>query len=137
MTTEWQPITEAALRERIAQGEARMSVEQLRLWRLVRIEPAKWRQEPWGNQGGGFWAVGLIGQSVLWYNDIEEGFNRSICTRHGTIDDYFCNHDELEVTMGFLVSALERGADLVLVLNRFRKPGPAEGATDRRRFRHR
>ena len=28
-------------------------------------------------RAGVFWVVGLIGRTVIWYNDIEEGFNRS------------------------------------------------------------
>lgn len=110
---EWEPISEAALRIRIAQGKARMSSAQLRLWNLIRVEPAKWKQEPYGKNGGGFWAVGVIGKSVIWYNDLEDGFNRSSYSSFGTIDDYWCNQDELEVAIGFLLNALESGQDLV------------------------
>ena len=118
--TEWLPITEEALRKRIAQGEARMTPPQLRMWNAIRIVPQKWTQSPYGFDGGGFWVVGLIGQTVLWYNDIEEGFNRSQYSTLGTIDDYWCNQDELEVTIDFLMTALEKGPDLVLL----RKPKP-------------
>jgi hypothetical protein len=109
----WTPITEAALRSRIMQGEARMSAPQLRLWKLIKIDPTKWQQEPYGRNGEGFWVVGLIGRSVLWYNDIEDGFNRSTWSTFGVIDDYWCNQDELEVALGYLMNALELGHDLV------------------------
>ena len=110
---EWEPITETALRERVAQGEARMSPPHRRLWDTIRIEPEKWQQHPYGDQGAGFWVVALIGRTVIWYNDIEEGFNRSRYTAYGTIDDYWCNQDELELTLQYLMNALEQGADLV------------------------
>ena len=110
---EWEPITEAALRARVAQGEARMSQQQLRLWETIRIEPEKWQQHPFGDSGGGFWVVAIVGRTVIWYNDIEDGFNRSGYVAYGMIDDYWCNQDELELTVQYLMSALERGADLV------------------------
>jgi hypothetical protein len=98
-----------------------MSPAELRLWNAIRIEPEKWQQHPYGDQGNGFWAVGLIGRSVLWYNDIENGFNRSQFSTYGTIDDYWCNPDELETTLQFLVSTLERGADLVHLIHKLAK----------------
>ena len=109
---EWKPITEAALRARVAQGAARMSQPQLRLWETIRIEPEKWQQHPFGDSGLGFWVVAIVGRTVIWYNDIEDGFNRSRYSTYGTIDDYWCNQDELELTVQYLMSALERGADL-------------------------
>jgi hypothetical protein len=54
-----------------------------------------------------------LGRSAVWYNDIEEGFNRSRYSAYGTIDDYWCNQDELEVTLRYLLNALEQGSDLV------------------------
>ena len=110
---EWKPIHEAALRARVAQGQARMTPSQLRLWHAIRIQPEKWQQHPYGDNGAGFWAVVLIGPTVIWYNDIEDGFNRSGYSAYGTIDDYLCNQDELEITIRYLMTALEQGTDLV------------------------
>lgn len=110
---EWEPISERELRARISQGQARMTAPQLSLWEAIRIEPEKWRQHPYGDQGGGFWAVALIGHTVLWYNDIENGFNRSRFTRYGTIDDYWCNLDELEVAVQYVLNAVQHGSDLM------------------------
>jgi hypothetical protein len=110
---DWKPISRAELQGRIRQGQARMTPAQLRLWEAIRIGPVKWHQHPWGDAGGGFWAVGLIGRTVLWFNDIEDGFNRSGYTTYGTIDDYWCNHDELEVAVQYVLNALEQGMDLI------------------------
>src|SRR6267154_6073203 len=110
---EWEPISKTALEARIAQGRKRMSPAQLHLWDAVRIDPEKWQQHPYGDNGEGFWVVAIVGRTVLWYNDIEEGFNRSTYSAYGTIDDYLCNQDELEVAVQYLLNALEQGTDLV------------------------
>jgi len=120
---EWAPIAEAALRDRVAQGVARMSAAQKRLWEIVRVDPQKWQQHPYGDAGGGFWVVAIVGQTVIWYNDVEDGFNRSRYSVYGQIDDYWCNQDELEVAIDFLMSTLEHGADLVRMLKRPTKIG--------------
>jgi hypothetical protein len=116
---EWEPISEAALRTRISQGKARMTLAQLRLWEAIRIEPEKWQQHPYGDQGQGFWVVGLIGRTVLWYNDVEDGFNRSRFSTYGTIDDYWCNQDELEVAVQYVLSTLEHGSDLLRLVEKW------------------
>jgi hypothetical protein len=109
---EWKPIEEVALRQRVALGEARMTPAQRRLWQAIRIKPEKWQQQPYGDQGGGFWVVGIIGGTVVWFNDIEDGFNRSCYTSYGTIDDYWCNQDELDLAIDYLSNVLSGRPDL-------------------------
>ena len=118
---EWEPISEEALRGRIAQGEARMSPARLRLWEAIRIEPEKWQQHPYGDAGKGFWVVAVVGRTVVWYNDIEDGFNRSRYSAFGQIEDYWCNQDELDVAIEYLDSALRNGHDLSLIGAQLRK----------------
>jgi hypothetical protein len=86
-----------------------MNLPQRRLWELVRITPEKWRQEPYGKEGGGFWAVALLGTNVVWYNDIEDGFNCSRYSSRGTIDEYLCNQDELERAIQALLNLILTG----------------------------
>jgi len=114
-TVDWAPIAENVLRARVGQGVSRMNPAQLRLWEAICIAPEKWQQRPYGEPGGGFWVVALIGRTVIWYNDIEEGFNRSRYVSFGTIEDYWRNDDELELTVQYLMNAMERGTDLVLM----------------------
>ena len=90
-----------------------MNQAELRLWDAIQIPPEKWQQEPYGTAGGGFWVVGIIGSTVIWYNDIVEGFNRSRYSISGKIDDYWCNDDELERTVQYLMTALNQGHDMV------------------------
>ena len=103
---DWTPLSKDELIELIKAGETRMNSVQLSFWNTIKIEPEKWIQHPNGDQGNGFWAVGLIGNTVIWYNDIEEGFNCSKYTISGTIDDYWCNQDELEITIGSILRHL-------------------------------
>lgn len=118
---DWEPISEAALLDRISQGCARMPDAQRRLWDAIRIEPEKWQQHPYGDAGGGFWVVGLIGRTAIWYNDLEDGFNRSTYANYGVIDDYWRNDDELDITIQYLANALSLGHDLLRAWSAFKK----------------
>ncbi len=95
-----------------------------RLWHAVAIDPVKWEQHPFGDEGGGFWVVAIIGRSVIWYNDREEGFNRSSYSELGRIDEYFCNRDELDVALQYLEDVLRGGKDLVTILADYRAKAP-------------
>ncbi len=43
---------------------------------------------------------------------------------YGAIDDYWCNQDELETAFGYLLNALELGANLVQLVRQVPKPQP-------------
>lgn len=103
----WQPITEAHLQGILNDAGDRMTDEQRILWEAVRVAPTKWHLTPWGDQGNGFWVVGVIGNSVLWYNDIEGGFNLSKYAAFGAIDEYWCNQDQLEWTLQSILNSIQ------------------------------
>ncbi|MBN1009126.1 hypothetical protein [Amphritea pacifica] len=105
----WEPISEEELRSDIEDALDRMSLEQRKIWDVIKIEPKKWHQEPWGNEGGGFWVVALIGDRVIWYNDIEDGFNQSTYTEYGRINEYWCCQDELEWAVDNIINLLRDG----------------------------
>lgn len=48
-----------------------------------------------GKDGGGFWVVAILGKSVIYYNDIEEGYNLSTFIDYGKIENYNCSQMEL------------------------------------------
>lgn len=108
MTT-WTPISEGSLWDKLNAAERRMTPPQMRLWEVIQIPSQKWAQEPYGNEGGGFWVVAIVGTCAVWYNDIEEGFNCSEYSEFGVIDEYWCNQDELEHTVQFLLSRILTG----------------------------
>lgn len=84
-----------------------MTEVQRRIWNLIKVTPIKWILHPWGDKGGGFWVVAIIGNRCLYYNDIEEGYNWSSYTQSGEIDEYFCDQDDLKVAINQITDTLE------------------------------
>lgn len=107
----WQPISESSLQDLINDGEEQMGDRQARLWAAIRIPPEKWAEPTYGELGGGFWTVAVVGTIVVWYNDIEDGFNLSRYSRYGKIDEYLCNQDDLEMTIQQIIALLDTGID--------------------------
>ncbi len=86
----WSPILFDEVSELTRIAETEMSPLEKRLWDLVQVPLAKWQLHPWGDEGGGFWVVGLIGGHVIWYNDIERGFNVSRYFERDTVAGSWC-----------------------------------------------
>ena len=101
----WTPLSREELQGTIERGLAECSDEQRAYFRTVAFEPAKWEQSPYGDEGGGFWAVAAEDDRVLWYNDIEDGFNVSTFAAWGTIpaSEYWCNQDTLKAALPALM----------------------------------
>lgn len=104
---EWEPISEGAIWDKVNEACLRMNPVQERVWEMIKIVPEKWQQHPYGDAGGGFWVVAIIGRTVLWFNDIEDGFNLSVYAQYGQIDEYWCNQDELEWAVQRVANILE------------------------------
>lgn len=79
----------------------------LKFWEYIKITPEKWVEKTMGEEGGGFWAVAILGKSVIYYNDIEEGYNLSSFTKYGEIDDYHCSQLELHEMIESLFKEIE------------------------------
>ena len=92
----WKPISLGELESRILRELVDCSVPERRFFSQVRIPPTKWSLPPWGDDGGGFWAVAVHLDRVLWFNDLEDGFEVSRFQVAGEIPEgeYWCNHDE-------------------------------------------
>ena len=98
----WKPLPENKLTDIIEEAELFMAPGCRRFWDYIKIHPQKWSLSPWGDEGGGFWVVAVIGNTCIYYNDIEEGFNFSSYKTFGQIDDYYCDQsDLLPVINGF------------------------------------
>lgn len=112
--SQWEPISEEALWKiwkMMNTSALKMNPSQQRLLNTIRIVPKKWEQHPYGEEGGGFWAVAVMGNTVLWYNDIEEGFNLSKYRQYGVIEDYWCNQNELDIAIEHLLILIKTGID--------------------------
>lgn len=106
---EWQPISEDKIWDDINEAWKRMTITQRNLWEVIRIMPEKWDQDPYGKPGGGFWVVAIIGNTVIWYNDIEDGYNRSTFSTYGVINEFWCNQDELERAIQSVINQINDG----------------------------
>ena len=109
----WTPISEVELLEEIQKTEIDLHGKYWNFWQLVKIEPKKWQEPQFGNEGGGFWVVGLCGNKVIWYNDIEEGFNISDYKEYGLISEYHCSQDELRWVVLRLFDLIKFGGDII------------------------
>ena len=106
---QWKPTSESEIWDQINDSWNRMSLPQRRLWEKIKTNPEKWELDPWGKKGGGFWVVAIYGNTVIWYNDIEEGFNRSTYNAYGRISEYWCNQDNLEWTLQHVLDEIREG----------------------------
>lgn len=126
---DWQPIEREELQRRIERGLAAASDDVRRFFAQIAREPVKWQLHPWGDRGGGFWIVAVHGCRVVWFNDIEDGFDVATFETEGVIppDQYACNQDELEVAVGALIRSAHREwlqAELHALLRALAAPGP-------------
>jgi len=102
----WKPSL-LDLENLILKGEFELTDEQLNFWDMIKIEPEKWMGKDYGKEGDGFWVVAIFGREVMWYNDIEGGFNISSYKKYGQIDEYECNQSELNETVVGLLNSLK------------------------------
>lgn len=102
---DWEPISRESLEKLVTEGLAQATPVVRDLFARAAVTPSKWQLSPWGDLGGGFWVVAVVDYQVVWYNDIEEGFNVSRFIRPGTIPptEYWCNQDALPLALEALV----------------------------------
>lgn len=117
---EWEPISLSELFDEIQKTEKDLDGELKNFWDLIKIDPIKWEEKGYGEMGGGFWVVAICGNKVMWYNDIEEGFNISDYKTFGKIEYYSCNQDDLIWSLTKLFDLLKFGREIVGIR------GPAE-----------
>ncbi|MER8734627.1 hypothetical protein NKH28_33530 [Mesorhizobium sp. M1227] len=95
--------------ELINAGRDRMSFGQRRLWNLIKIDPEEWLHHSPAGSDHRVWVVALIGRSVISYNAIEAGFDRSKFVRYGEITELGWGQADLEVAVQHVISELEQG----------------------------
>ena len=109
----WNPISLNDLFELIKTAEADLKGDLLHFWQLIKTRPSKWNEIGFGDEGGGFWVVAICGNRVIWYNDIEEGFNISNYKIFGEIDGYYCNQDKLNWAVIRFFDLVKLGGDIM------------------------
>ena len=124
----WNSITIEELNKEIQSSIDIMTNEELNFWQLIKIEPEKWEEDQFGDKGNGFWVVAILGKRVIWYNDIEEGFNISEYEVYKKIDGYYCNQDKLNWAINRLNNLAKFGGNIV---NQAGPPKPLENYNDK------
>ena len=109
----WTPITLIKLYDQIQKTETDLNGELWNFWQLIKIEPMKWQEVNYGKVGNGFWVVAICGHKIIWYNDIEHGFNISDYSTYGQIDGYYCNQDELNWSAIRLFDLIKFGGQII------------------------
>lgn len=62
-------------------------------WHFIRIKPEKWVHEAYEAVKTEFWVVAIFGHRVVYYNDIEEGFDLSEFKEYGLISNGGANQN--------------------------------------------
>jgi hypothetical protein len=94
MTT-WQPISFDELYDLIIHTESQLMGELENLWKLIRILPEKWQHKTYCTESSGFWVVAIFGREVIWYNDIEGGFDIGEYNQYGYLLHYSSGQNHL------------------------------------------
>jgi hypothetical protein len=101
-----QPFTEVQIWGETNSAEQRMTPEQARMWERAKIVPEKWSAPTYGAAQQGSWAVAVMGQAAVWYDDIEDGFVVTECARFGTISGRATGETSLEGAIQELINRL-------------------------------
>jgi hypothetical protein len=98
---DWDSIGLKEIEHIVTEALAKATPEEKALFARTAVPPTKWQLSPWGDEGGGFWVVAVMDDRVLWFNDIEDGFNVSRFAVVGRIPstEYWCNQDELPLAI--------------------------------------
>jgi hypothetical protein len=91
----WLPINLQELLSDLEANEKRMDVKAAELWSKISIAPEKWEEVEMGEEGEGFYVVAIMEDWIIWYNDIEDGYNLSKFKEHGHIQGYQVEQYEL------------------------------------------
>lgn len=106
---EWTPAGLSDINKIIEYQPFLLNQEELAFWNFIKVPPDKWHEHSMGNEGGGFWVVGIAGNKAIYYNDIEDGFNLSTFVQFGTLDEYNCSQIELHELIISLYECIRKG----------------------------
>ncbi|MDM8346461.1 hypothetical protein P8H26_13765 [Pseudochrobactrum sp. sp1633] len=107
MTRDIISFPEEKLWDEINDGWSRMSFRQRNLWEVIKRAPEVWTI----NDSSAFWVIAIIGETVIYYNHLEYGFNRSSWSSFGTIDHYQSLQIGLEEVVQIQLDIINTGLD--------------------------
>ena len=123
----WEATFEEEILELVGAAWGVMTAEQKLIWEKVKIPPEKWPADfdlsefyvvedivDVDEDVSGFWVVAVFESTVLWYNDIEEGFNLSNYRPYGYIAQYGNKQDDLEVAFQQAIDAGQIPSELAI-----------------------
>ncbi|WP_172724537.1 hypothetical protein [Neorhizobium tomejilense] len=99
---------EEKLWNEINDGWSRMSFKQRKLWEAIKRTPDEWTLQGYGP----CWVVALIGETVIYYNHFEHGFNRSPWSQYGVVDHYQSLQSRLDEAVQMQLDIVDTGYDV-------------------------
>lgn len=82
------PINEEDIYDILLEAENGLRPICKRFWAGLKTEPQKWLEDSFDSKLGGFWVVGIFGENIIWYNELEDGFSISKYKKFGKMDHY-------------------------------------------------
>ena len=105
---DWKPATIEEVNQIVVRDLNQCDAEQLAVFEKYRVAPFSAPIERYGDAGSVV-VVARNGDQVIYYEDVEEGFNVSPISPGGRVLEHWCNQDEL----GFALNAWIKGRGLV------------------------
>lgn len=90
----WQPISLAALQELVAKELQRCSQKQKEAFARFRVPFYQVPIHRFGNHES-VWVVAKLPSGLLYYEDVEEGFELGVLDEDGELQDHGCNQYDL------------------------------------------
>ena len=92
---EWRPITEGEMRDLLEEQLAACTPERREVFERYRVSPYRAPLIRYGKKELVF-VVAVKDGEALYYEDVEDGFNRSPLSESGEILQHWCNQDDLQ-----------------------------------------
>jgi len=95
----WQPIAESELNELIENELKECSPELVKVFQTYRIDPVRLPISRNGDDTDFVFVAAKRDNEVMYYEDIEDGWNFSPLSEEGRILEHWCNQDELKYAL--------------------------------------
>jgi hypothetical protein len=106
---EWKPISLATLSRHIELQEFLLTEDEKAFWHFIRINPEKWVDKGYQPEKVEFYVIAIFGRRVIYYNDIEEGFNLSEFDEYGWIRGGGANQNDFHEFISHLFTFITSG----------------------------